>query len=73
MAIAFRDDSTRIEWPFILVSRDGRGLGRIVHTAGMYRFFLGDYEMVGNPELVDADLGRLKAVIRYRYDQNKWA
>ena len=69
MPMACREDHTLGEGPFILVTRDGRALGRIFYTAGMYRFFLGDHETLGDPDLVDANLERLEAAIRTRYDR----
>jgi hypothetical protein len=69
MAITFQDDSTLGEGSFIRVFRSGLRLGKIFHTAGAYRFYEGEQEKLGGPDLKDGDLERLKAAIVSRYQR----
>jgi len=67
MTITFRDDSTLGQGSFIRVLRSGLCFGVIFHTAGAYRFYLGDDEKLGGPDLQGEDLDQLKAAIQSRY------
>ena len=67
MAITFKVDSTTGEGTFIRVLRDGQPFGKILDAMGLYRFYEGDREKLGGPELKDADLARLKTAIQARY------
>jgi len=67
--ITFRDDKTLGSGPFVRVLRDGIPLGRIlpVPATGVYRYYEGDEEKLGGPDLQDKDLERLKAAILSKY------
>jgi len=67
MTIIFRDDSTLGRPSFTQVLRSGLRFGVIFHTAGVYRFYVGDDEKLGGPDLQDQDLDRLKTAIQSRY------
>jgi hypothetical protein len=72
MEIAFDDDSRRGEGPFIRVFRSGLRLGRlgkIFHTAGVYRFSEGEEQKLGGPNLQNGNLEQLKSAVVLRYRQ----
>ena len=47
MAIVFKLDSTTGEGTFIRVLRDGHPFGKILDAMGLYRFYEGDREKLG--------------------------
>ena len=69
MAITFQTGSLLGEGSFIQVLRSGLRFGKIFHTVGMYRFYEGDREKLGGPDLQDGDLEQLKTAIARRYDR----
>lgn len=72
MEIAFDDDSRRGEGPFIRVFRSGLRLGRlgkIFHTAGVYRFSESEEQKLGGPNLQNGNLEQLKSAVVLRYRQ----
>src|SRR5262249_61936974 len=69
MAITFSVDSTTAEGTFIRVLRDGRPFGKILDTAGLYRFYEADREKLGSAYLKDVNLDRLKTAIQSRYER----
>jgi hypothetical protein len=64
MAITFRDEGNLGLGSFVQVLRNGRRLGRIFHTAGVYRFYMGEKPKLGGADLQDKVLERLKDKIR---------
>jgi hypothetical protein len=67
MAITVRDDSALGLGSFVQVLRNGRRLGRIFHTDGVYRFYMGEESKLGGADLQDEGLERLKDKILTRY------
>jgi hypothetical protein len=67
MSITFRDDSTLGHGSFIRVLRSGLRFGVIFHTADVYRFYVGDDEKLGGPDLQHENLDGLKTAIKSRY------
>ena len=67
--ITFRDDKTLGSAPFVRVLRDGMPLGKIlfVQATDLYRFYEGNEEKLGGPDVQDKDLERLKAAILSKY------
>jgi len=69
MEITFQDDSTLGEGSFIRVFRSGLRFGKIFHTADVFRFYEGEQEKLGGPDLQDREIERLKVAIVHRYRQ----
>jgi len=71
MTITFREDSTLGQGSFVRVLRGGRRLGKIFHAAGAYRFYRGEQEKLGGPDLQDRNLARLKDKIWSEYGRGQ--
>jgi hypothetical protein len=67
MEIIFQPDRTLGGGAFIRVLRGGQQFGRIYYSAEVYRFYVGEEEKLGDADLHNADLGRLKAAIATTY------
>lgn len=63
----FQDDGTLGEGPFVRVLQSGLPFGKIFGSAGAYLFYEGESEKLGGPDVQNADLELLKALIVLTY------
>jgi hypothetical protein len=59
----FQDDSTSSAGPFVRVLQSGVPFGKIVGPAGSYRFYEGESEKLGEPDMQHAALDVLEVLI----------
>jgi hypothetical protein len=71
MTITFHKDSSAGLGSFILVLNRGMPLGRIFHTEGVYRFYIGREPKLGGAELEDTDLEQLEKKIDARHGTSR--